>query len=80
VNLTKLTNAQIRDGNNGADLGALTQAQRAALLKDTPLWFYVLRQAGLSSAGANERPDNFYFTRQGPGTAPVVGAGFADGT
>ena len=37
VNLTKLTNAQIRDGNNGADLGALTQSQRAALLKDTPL-------------------------------------------
>jgi hypothetical protein len=33
VNLTKLTNAQIRDGNNGADLGALTQAQRAALLR-----------------------------------------------
>jgi len=48
VNLTKLTKAQIRDGNNGADLGNLTQAQREAVLKDTPLWFYVLREAELS--------------------------------
>jgi hypothetical protein len=49
VTLTKLTNAQIRDGNNGADLGALTQAQRAAVLKDTPLWFYILREAELNA-------------------------------
>ena len=48
VNLTKLTKAQVRDGNNGADLGNLTQAQREAVLKDTPLWFYVLREAELS--------------------------------
>jgi heme peroxidase len=37
VTLTKLTNAQIRDGNNGAKLDRLTQPQRAALIKDTPL-------------------------------------------
>ena len=48
VNVTKLTNAQIRDGKNGAKLDALTQAQRAALLKDTPLWFYILREAELN--------------------------------
>ena len=48
VTLTKLTSAQIRDGNNGADLDALTQPQRAALLKDTPLWFYILREAELN--------------------------------
>jgi len=48
VNLTKLTRAQIRDGNGGANLDHLTQAQRAALLKDTPLWFYVLREAELN--------------------------------
>ncbi len=48
VTLTKLTQAQIRDGNNGADLGALTQTQRAALVKDTPLWFYILREAELN--------------------------------
>ena len=31
VNLTKLTKAQIRDGNSGADLSSLTQTQRQAL-------------------------------------------------
>jgi hypothetical protein len=45
VAVTKLTNAQIRDGKNGAKLGGLTQPQRAAFLKNTPLWFYVLREA-----------------------------------
>jgi hypothetical protein len=48
VNLQKLTKAQIRDGNNGADLSSLTGAQRDALLKNTPLWFYVLREAELN--------------------------------
>jgi hypothetical protein len=48
VALTKLTRAQIRDGNNGAELDSLTQTQRAALLKDTPLWFYILREAELN--------------------------------
>jgi hypothetical protein len=45
VNLTKLTKAQIRTGKNGADLDSLTQTQRAAALKDTPLWLYILREA-----------------------------------
>ncbi len=45
VTLGKLTNAQIRDGNNGADLGALNQEQLAGLLQNTPLWFYILREA-----------------------------------
>jgi hypothetical protein len=48
VTLTKLTNAQIRNGNNGAELDGLTQAQRAAVVKDTPLWFYILREAELN--------------------------------
>ena len=48
VALTKLTNAQIRNGSNGAKLDGLTQAQRTALLRDTPLWFYVLREAELN--------------------------------
>jgi heme peroxidase len=47
VNVTTLTKAQLRDGRNGADLGGLTKTQRDALLKDTPLWFYVLREAEL---------------------------------
>jgi len=45
VNLTKLTKAQIRDGKNGADLSLLTPAQRQAFLSNTPLWFYILREA-----------------------------------
>ena len=46
--LNKLTNAQVRDGNNGADLSALNQQQRQALLQNTPLWFYILREAELN--------------------------------
>jgi Animal haem peroxidase len=45
VNLTKLTSAQIREGQGGIELGGLTQAQRRALVQKTPLWFYVLREA-----------------------------------
>jgi Animal haem peroxidase len=48
VTLTKLTAAQIREGRNGATLEGLTQTQRAALVKDTPLWFYILREAELN--------------------------------
>ena len=47
LTLTKLTKAQIRAGNNGAELDGLTQPQREALLRDTPLWFYILREAEL---------------------------------
>jgi hypothetical protein len=45
VTVTALTPAKIRDGNGGASLDGLNTAQRAALLKDTPLWFYALREA-----------------------------------
>jgi hypothetical protein len=45
VNLTKLTSAQIRDGQGGIELGGLTQTQRQALVQNTPLWFYILREA-----------------------------------
>jgi hypothetical protein len=48
VTLTRLTKAQIREGRDGADLDELTGPQRDALLKDTPLWFYVLREAELN--------------------------------
>jgi len=48
VTLTKLTNAKIRDGKDGAKLDGLTQTQRAALLRHTPLWFYILREAELN--------------------------------
>ena len=45
VNITKLTKAQLRDGKNAAKLDHLTGPQRDALLKNTPLWFYVLRES-----------------------------------
>jgi hypothetical protein len=48
VSVTTLTRAQIRDGNNGAQLDGLTQPQRDAVLRDTPLWFYILREAELN--------------------------------
>ncbi len=49
VNVTRLTNAQIRDGRKGAKLDGLTQQQRQSLLANTPLWFYVLREAELNN-------------------------------
>jgi hypothetical protein len=49
VNLTALTRRQIKNGNGGATLDGLTQTQRQALLADTPLWFYILREAELNN-------------------------------
>jgi hypothetical protein len=45
VSAATLTRAQIRDGRDGARLDGLTSAQRNALVRNTPLWFYVLREA-----------------------------------
>jgi hypothetical protein len=47
--MTGLTKAQIRDGNGGATLESLTASQRDALLRNTPLWFYILREAELNA-------------------------------
>jgi hypothetical protein len=70
VTLTKLTRAQIRDGRNGAKLDGLTQTQRAALLTDTPLWFYILREAELGGGklrgvGARIVAETFHRAMQG---------------
>jgi hypothetical protein len=48
VPVTTLTKAQIRNGNDGAKLDKLTPAQRDGLATNTPLWFYVLREAELN--------------------------------
>jgi len=48
VNLTKLAAAEVRDGNGGATLDELSQSQRSAFVADTPLWFYILREAELN--------------------------------
>ena len=70
VTLTKLTNAQIRDGNDGADLSGLTTAQRAKVVQDTPLWFYLLREAEFNSGklkgvGARIVAETFHRAMQG---------------
>ena len=49
VSVTTLTAAKIITGNGGATLGALNDPQRAALAKNTPLWFYILREAELNA-------------------------------
>jgi Animal haem peroxidase len=49
LSIAALTDAQIRDGHGGADLSALTARQRTAFVADTPLWFYVLREAELNN-------------------------------
>jgi hypothetical protein len=48
VPVTTLTKTQLRNGNNGAKLNGLAPAQRDRLLANTPLWFYILREAELN--------------------------------
>jgi hypothetical protein len=67
---TKLTNVQLRDGKNGAQLDGLTTAQRDALLKNTPLWFYILREAEfnagkLKGVGARIVAETFHRAMEG---------------
>lgn len=49
MGVTPLTAAQIIDGAGGAVLNSLSQAQQDALVADTPLWFYILREAELNN-------------------------------
>jgi len=70
VRLTKLTGKQIRNGRKGAELDGLTQAQRTAVVRDTPLWFYVLREAEfnggrMKGVGARIVAETFHRAMQG---------------
>jgi hypothetical protein len=70
VRARKLTSAQLRDGRHGADLDGLTAPQRAALLRDTPLWFYILREAEfnggtLKGVGARIVAETFHRAMEG---------------
>ena len=47
---TPLTAEQILEGNGGASLTGLSDEQRAAVSANTPLWFYVLREAELNDS------------------------------
>lgn len=70
VALTKLTRAQIRHGKDGADLSGLTQTQRQKLFDNTPLWFYILREAEfnagkLKGVGARIVAETFHRAMEG---------------
>jgi hypothetical protein len=70
VRLTPLTKPQIRDGRNGAGLDSLTGSQRDTLLRNTPLWFYILREAELNGGrlkgvGARIVAETFHRSMQG---------------
>jgi hypothetical protein len=76
VTLTKLTTPQIRNGNGGVTLDDLTEPQKAALLKNTPLWFYVLREAELNGGrlkgvGARIVAETFHRAMEGSQTSIV---------
>src|SRR5215218_2068652 len=43
--ITPLSRERLLDGDTGADLSTLGAKRRDALAQDTPLWFYVLREA-----------------------------------
>jgi hypothetical protein len=70
VTLTRLTTAQIRDGSNGATIAGLSPAARTAFLTNTPLWFYILREAEfnggkLGGVGARIVAETFHRAMEG---------------
>jgi hypothetical protein len=76
VSVTTLTRAQVRDGNGGAELDGLTAAQRDAALRNTPLWFYILREAELGGGklrgvGARIVAETFHRAMEGSQTSIV---------
>ena len=53
--VTTLTKRQILGPGDGASLAALTDAEKQRFAADTPLWFYVLREAELNNGQAHRR-------------------------
>ena len=84
VPVTTLTKAQLRNGAGGrgsAQLDGLTDAQREAFLADTPLWFYVLREAELNDGrltgvGARLVVETFHRAMEGSSHSIVRNPGF----
>ena len=83
VSVTPLTRAQILGGSGGAVLDELTAAQKDALVANTPLWFYILREAEtnggkLRGVGGRIVAETFHRAMEGsrfsivrrPGVAP----------
>jgi hypothetical protein len=83
VPVTTLTKAQLRGsgGRSSAQLDGLGDAQREAFLKDTPLWFYVLREAELNDGtltgvGARLVAETFHRAMEGSSHSIVRSTGF----
>jgi Animal haem peroxidase len=76
VSAPTLTRTQIREGRGGAELDRLTSAQRDAFLRNTPLWFYILREAELNQGklkgvGARIVAETFHRAMEGSQTSIV---------
>ena len=76
LDATPLTAAQILEGNGGAELSGLTPEQRDAVAADTPLWFYVLREAEhndglLGEVGGRITAEVFHRAMEGSRTSIV---------
>ena len=81
VNITKLTKQQIKNGQGGANLSSLNATQLNALTTNTPLWFYILREAELNSGkltgvGARIVAETFHRAMQGAKFSIVRDAAF----
>jgi hypothetical protein len=81
IAVTQLTKPQIRDGNGGANLGSLNATQLNALVTNTPLWFYILREAEfnngrLHGVGARIVAETFHRAIQGSSFSIIRDAAF----
>jgi hypothetical protein len=84
ISITKLTRAQLHHGDGGANLDSLTKAQRDRVLTDTPLWFYILREAELNGGrltgvGARIVAETFHRAMEGSEHSIVRDTSFKPG-
>ena len=91
VPVTTLTKRQILGPGEGASLAALTDVEKQRFAADTPLWFYILREAELNKGkltgvGARIVVETFHRAMEGsrnsivrnPDWRPSLGAGAPD--
>ena len=81
ISITKLTRAELHHGDGGANLDKLTKTQRDRVLTDTPLWFYILREAELNGGkltgvGARIVAETFHRAMEGSEYSIVRDASF----
>jgi hypothetical protein len=81
VAVKALTRKQILEGDGGADVSGLTTAERNSLVGNTPLWFYILREAELNDGrlkgvGARIVAETFHRAMEGSDHSIVRDRGF----